>query len=252
MYNDDNIKMKFIILPLAEYNYYNDKNQIIRVAYEDKLIDCPLIPTYYIPDPSEHLALILCDDQFLSSYIDSEHSKYKPGIINDNGDLSNFGFVFSFLINKHQKISTTYPVCSNVGFSINEVDMSKDDKVSAAIVPYSNRDYTNTDKTDDTMFDNVGFFINKSGNILIRSKGASLTMGEEGIHIGGPVFWDQTAHDKGIMQDNTLHDFIGSTIPTYVLSLKELPNFNKILSIGDVGQKIIRMTNKFKNFTRAL
>lgn len=245
MYIDEKEVMKYYILPMADYNYFNDHQQIIRVKHEDKLLDCYLVPTPYMPDPDIHYVLIVSDEHFLyNNVIDTDRAKYKPGIIDEHGNLGDIGFAFAFLINRNQKVSTTHTSSPNSGFSVTKIDMSDEQKVAMALTPHSDIDYTNTDKKDDPRYNSIGCFINKDGSILIKSKGASITMGEEGIHVGGQVFWDHTAHDKGIMQDNSMHDIIGSTIPTYVLSIKELPNFNKILSIADIGQKIINTTTK--------
>lgn len=243
---------------IASTNYYNDIHKIVRIEFNKRQFDFKLINSIEVPNPTKHIAIVITSDEFLNEThcISTERESYLPGYIDINGNLSNLPMGYVYLVNKKQTISTTNPGCGGAGFSISKTNMFDLDNVSIAISPSTDRDYTNIEKSDKDIKDSsIGFFINKDNTILIKSKGSSITMGEEGIYFGGSVSWESSEHQREWLMDNPFHRFIPATIVTIPISIPEIPNLNKFAQIANLALKVkdvIDVSSSVANLTKVI
>lgn len=241
MFNPDSkFQLKAFITSLAPINYFNDKHKIIRIQFKSNMFDFKYMGGNIVPNPNKHIALVVTSEEVLndSNSIIGERENFLPGIIDKEGNLTNLSMGFVYIISKDQEISRSNPTSGGAGFAIRKTNMFDLDQVAVAISPPLDKDYTNTEKDSYSEDKSVGVFMNNDGTILIKSKGSSLTMGEEGIYIAGDVSWESTAHQKEWMMDNTLKDFIPSTIVTFPLSMPALPNIAKFAQIAEGARKV--------------
>jgi len=160
------------------------------------------------------------------------------------------GYVYA--ISKNQEISRTNPTAGGAGFSIRNTNMFDLGKVSIAISPPLDKDYTNTEKDSYIEDKSVGIFINNNGTIVIKSKGSSITMGEEGIYMGGNISWESASHQKEWMMDNTFKDFIPSTIVTFPIAIPSLPNISKFAQLAEGARKVRSVIERTKDIIEVL
>jgi hypothetical protein len=120
----------------------------------------------------------------------------------------------------------------------------KDQVVYALSPPLEGKDYTTKEAESDLNADSVGIFINMNGTILIKSRGGSITCGDEGIHIGGRLITESSTIDTGPLSDNTVSDLIGSALPTAVISWPKLPNIGVIANVAEASRKFISIGDK--------
>ena len=240
MNTDTKFQLKAFITQIADMNYYNDIHKIIRIKFKENKYDFKYIGEYIVPNPTKHIALVVTSEEALGDAyaIDKDRDNFLPGIIDNMGNLTNLSMGYVYVISKDQEVSRTNPSSGGAGMSIGRTNMFDLEKVTIAISPSLDKDYTNTEKDPYLEDKSVGIFMNNDGTILIKSKGSSITMGEEGIYIGGNVHWESATHAKEWMMDNTFADFIPSTIVTFPLSIKELPNIAKFAQIGEGARKV--------------
>lgn len=240
MNTDSKFQLKAFITKIADINYYNDTHKIIRVQFKDNRYDFKYMGGPVVPNPTKHLALLITSEEALGDAyaIIGERENFLPGIVDTVGNLTNLSMGVAYLVSKDQEIARTNPSAGGAGIAISKTNMFDLEKVAIALAPPLDKDYTNTDKEQNLEDKSVGVFINNDGTILVKSKGSSITMGEEGIYIGGNVHWESAAHSKEWMMDNTLADFIPSTIVTFPISIKELPNIGKFSQIAEGARKV--------------
>jgi hypothetical protein len=236
----DKYQLKAYIASIAFTNYYNDVHKIIRIEFNKRWFDFKCITEIEVPNPIKHVVMIITYDEYLNqtNSISEERTNYLPGIKNKEGELDDLPFGIAFLIPKKQTVVRTNPNSGGAGMTISNTNMFDLDKVAIAIAPSLNKDYTNNDENPDREHKNIGIFINNDGTILIKSKGSSITMGEEGIYIGGDVAWESSEHQREWMMDNTFQRFIPSTIVTFPISMPELPNIAKFAQIANGARKV--------------
>jgi hypothetical protein len=116
------------------------------------------------------------------------------------------------------------------------------DKVQIAISPPSIRHYTNNESVSGPQDNNesFGIFMNND-TVLIKSRGGSITLSDDGVHLGGPIAFESTQFSKDLMADNFLSSIIPSAFPTCILSMQQLPNFQQFMRIAESAQKIINV-----------
>ena len=240
MNTDSKFQLKAFITKIADINYYNDNHKIIRVQFKENKYDFKYLGGHVVPNPSKHLALLITSEEALGDAyaINGERESFLPGIIDKIGNLTNLSMGSVYVVSKYQEIVRTNPSAGGAGMAISKTNMFDLEKVSIAITPPLDKDYTNTDKEPNLEDKSVGVFINNDGTILIKSKGSSITMGEEGVYIGGNVHWESAIHSKEWMMDNTLADFIPSTIVSFPVAIKELPNIAKFAQIAEGARKV--------------
>jgi hypothetical protein len=246
-------QLKIFGAKIADINYFNETHKIIRVEFDRKFYDFKFLGGYEVPNPSRHMAVVSTTEKVMSGVgISEERLSLLPGYANKEGSVIDLplGFVTIFPIN--QVSSTTYPNSGSAGFSINKTNMFDLDKASIAISPPLNKDYTNSDIDDDNKNQSVGIFMNSDGTILIKSKGASITMGKEGLFFAGKVGWDSSVQEQEWQADNPLAPFLGSTIPTYVAAFSKLPNLGKFAQMALGSKKIRDVVSKGKKIGTAL
>jgi hypothetical protein len=173
-----------------------------------------------------------------------------PGYDNPNGKIATIPAGIAMLINKKQSIQTADPQTGSAGFAISNTNMFDQNKIRMSIAPPQSKDYTNNTKNEDDS-NKVGIFFNDN-SILIRTAGASFTLGDEGVHIGGKVHWENTKHEKEIMVDNSFHGLIPQTIPTAAVSIPQIPNFGKFANIANAATKMISVVDKISNVGSAI
>lgn len=247
---DSEKKLEFWLLEIAELeNYYNPKHQIIRVKYGSDFFDLKCSPGFTVPNRRDHLVIAMLEEKFFQTYsiVTEEQLNFPPGLKDKQGRIKEIPMGVCFLTPKRQTLSTTNPQNAHAGFTISSTNMFDLDNVTVAVTPpLPGKDYTTLEDSfsGDINNESVGFFINKQGTILIKSTGASLTLGREGIHIGGRLASESSIKDTGVMSDNPLARLVPSTIPTAGVSIPKLPNMGTISSIANAGAKFIEITDK--------
>lgn len=243
----DKQSMGFTILEMPPSNFYNDRHQIVRVKYKGKFFDFRAFPTNFNPNPSDHLVLALVEEGALEGDgVHASREQMPPGLIDKQGNLASIPPGFCFFVAKRQKINTTNPQNGGASFSVSQTNMFDPEKVVVAVSPYlKGRDYTTKDEANgDVNDESIGFFVNRDGTVLIKSMGASITMGKEGIHLGGRLFQESSAVETGPLSDNSIGDMIGSTIPTAGAAWPKLPNFGYIANIVNSSRKFVEIVDK--------
>lgn len=233
-------QLKAYVANIASINYYNDVHKIIRIEFNKRWYDFKCISENEVPNPTKHVALVFSSDEHLSetNAISGERENLLPGIKDSNGNLANLSLGLVFIMPKKQTVVRTNPNSGGAGMTISRSNMFDLNKVAVAIAPPIDKDYTNTEKDAFLEDKNIGFFINNDGTILIKSKGSSITMGEEGIYIAGNVSWEKSEHQREWLMDNTFQRFIPQTIVTFPISFPELPNIAKFAQIALGAAKI--------------
>ena len=240
---------KFYVLELDASNYYNPKHQIARIKYKGKRIDMRINPGTENPNPQDHLVLVMAPEKTIEyEEVDTNRYDLPPGMASSDGDVGNIQQGVCFLIDKRQRVNTTAPQNGQAGFSVSSTNMFDPENVVAVMAPRMvDRDYTSVDQPDqDPNYGSIGIFMNRDGCILIKSTGSSITMGKEGIHIGGRLFLESSARETGPLSDNTISDLIGSTIPTAGAAWPKLPNIGQIAQYANAGMKFVKIAEAAK------
>jgi hypothetical protein len=248
---DSKYQLKTFIAPIADTNYYNEKQKIIRVLKDGEQFDCKYLGNFVHPHPNDHLALVVTCEEFIqkTQSVTEERKNFLPGIINKVGDLTDIVFGFVFPISINQEVSGTNASCGGAAFAIENTNMFDPDKISIALSPPLNVDYTNNDKKIDKKDLSNGVFINKDGTVLIKSGPSSITMGEEGIYFGGDIHWASADHNREWMRDNTLAKFIPLTLVTIPMSMPEIPAIEKFAKLANGANKVISVCTKAAKIT---
>lgn len=239
-----------LLLELDGSNYYNPRHQLVRVIYKTKRFDLRLKHSYMMPSPQDHLILVTIREDYLDDNegIPQERLNYLPGILDEQGTVATIPRGWCELIDKRQFEMGANPQNGSAGFSVSNTNMFDPDKLAVAITPpLKGRDYTSLEESNgDIKDENIGFFINKDGTVLIKAAGGSITIGKEGLHLGGRLFQESSAAETGPLSDNTIGDLIGSTIPTAGAAWPKFPNFGYIANIANAGMKFIEVADKAK------
>lgn len=243
---DSKYQLRSFICEITDSNYYNEKHQIIRIKIGDKLYDCKYLGLPIYPHPNDYVALVITCDEFIkkTKSIVKDRLSFLPGIINRNNDLDDIYFGIVYPISKRQTVAGANPTCGGASLAIESTNMFDPDKIALALTTPLNVDYTNKDKTTDFKDFSNGVFINKDGTILIKSGPSSITMGEEGIYLGGNIHWESADHAKEWMRDNTLSKFIPLTLVTIPIAMPEVPLIEKFQRIANVANKVVSICTK--------
>lgn len=242
--------LQFYLGELAEKNYYNEKHHIVRIKFNNSYFDMHLYGyTIEKPDPKYHLVIFLGSERMIGNYALNENDLKQPPGIDMSSDINKVPFGIAFLINKTQKLTTTNPPTGTAGFAIRNTNFYDQDKVRVSLTPPLDKDYTSIDSDIEAdRNDNIGIFINDD-TILIKTRGSSITLGDEGMHVGGEVSWENASHGKGIMMRNQFAELIPSSIPTAVLATPNIPNISEILMFAEAGQRVLSVVNKAAKIT---
>jgi len=233
---------------LAPSNYYNPRLAVVRVASivrDGEFVDYKLAPTWYPPNPKNHRILLVAMREQMDSFgVSKERLALPPGIENNTGSTADIPMGAAFIIDRNQRLNVVANQTGSTAFSISNTKANEDDVIKVALTPPLSKDYTNEDglstngKHDDS--NEIGLWMTNDV-VFIRSRGAQITLGDEGIHLGGKIHWESTTHSKEIMQDNFIHQLIPSTIPTAAISIPQLPNFGMIAQIAEAANKVINI-----------
>lgn len=248
MVDTENRSWNFYILELASTNFFNPTHSILRVGYKGKFFDLRAMVGVENPSPADHLALVIAPSRTIDcEEVKSERLDYPPGVISPSMDLGRVPLGFAFLIDKRQRINTTNPQSGSAGMAISSTNMFDPEKVVMALSPrLLDRDYTTLKDNVDSNMGSIGLFVNRDGTVLLKSTGAAITLGKEGVHIGGRLFHESSTVDTGVLSDNTFADMIPSTIPTAGVAFPKLPNFGQIANIANAGRKFMEVSQKIK------
>jgi len=239
-----------LLLEMDSNNYYNPRHQLVRVIYKAKRFDLRLKHSFIMPNPNDHLVLVTINEDYLQDNegIPDERLDLIPGYVDSQGVLATIPRGWCELIDKRQFEMGANPQNGSAGFSVSNTNMFDPEKLAVAITPpLKGRDYTSLEESNgDVKDENIGFFINKDGTVLIKAAGGSITIGKEGLHLGGRLFQESSAAETGPLSDNTIGDLIGSTIPTAGAAWPKFPNFGYIANIANAGMKFIEVADKAK------
>jgi hypothetical protein len=242
-------KWGFYVMELPNINFFNPTHSIIRVKRQSNYYDLKAIVGVENPNPVDHLCLVVAPERTIDTkYLAQDRLDFPPGLKSLDYSLADVPLGFAFLIDKQQRIKTTNPQSGSAGMSVSGTNMFDPEKVLLAISPrLPNRDYTTLkDQNSDPNADSVGLFINRDGTVLLKSTGGAITLGKEGVHIGGRLFHESSSVDTGILSDNTISDLIPSTIPTAGAAYPKIPNFGQIANIANAGAKFVQVATAAK------
>jgi hypothetical protein len=249
-----NTKVEFWMLEIADTeNYYNARHQIIRVTHGGGYYDIKCSPGHIVPNQKDHLVICILPENYFNRIdgLSEEELNYPPGTLSKAGGMSRISQGIALLTPKRQTLSTSNPQSAGGSFAMSDVNMFDMDNVCVAVTPpLPGRDYTTLDdqNSGDVNNESVGLFINKQGTILIKSVNGSITLGKEGVHVGGKFKADASVKDTGFLTENPLSKIIPSTIPTAWASAP-IPNMGAIASITNASMKYIEATDKAVKIT---
>jgi hypothetical protein len=245
-------ELRTFLLNLANKNYYNATHDIIRVEHptrEGRYFDVYFNHNIEVPNPSQHRVILFATEDILgeNNIISDERIDLLPGQLK-NGSIAKIPTSIAMLVNMKQLIRVSSPQTGSTGFSLSKINMFDEDKIRISISPPIDKTYTNQIKNESD--DNpIGIFINDD-SVMIRTRGGSITLADEGIHFGGKIYWESTKHGKEIMMDNPLHGIIPQTIPSAIISIPQIPNFNMIAQIADGALKVIDVLGKVTKISK--
>jgi hypothetical protein len=243
----------FYILELVSDFPYNPIHQIARVRYKGRSVDLRINSGTEVPNHQNHLVLAIVPERVMeTAEVPEERLGLPPGLASGDGTIAAVPQGICFLIDKRQTVKTTNPQNGQASFSISNTNMFDLNNIMTAVSPaFIDRDYTTIDKNKaDPNVGSVGMFINKQGTVLIKSTGGSITIGKEGVHIGGRLFQESSAIDTGALADNTFADLIPSTIVTFPVSFPKILNHGYLVNIANAGMKFIEITDKARAVSR--
>jgi hypothetical protein len=243
-YNSVKSEMEMFMTDLHDSNYYNPRLSVVRIASpvaDGQFYDYRLSATWFPPNPKAHRILLIAAREQMSDFgLSEERLELVPGLEKD-GTPAEIPMGTAFIIDRNQRLNTVDNQTGSTAFSISNTKANEDNVIRVALTPPLMKDYTNNDSEDQDE-NQVGLWITDNV-VFLRSRGAQVTLGDEGIHIGGKQFWENTAHSKEIMQDNFIHQLVPSTIPTAAISIPQLPNFGMIAQIANAANKVINILN---------
>jgi hypothetical protein len=235
---------KVYLAELAKKNYYNPFDQIIRVDFNGRIIDFRLGGNVIeVPNPEKHVVLIVAPEEVMDKINNSQiNEDLLPGYVDANFTPAEIPIGAAFLIHKGFVVSGTNPQNGSAGFAMDNTNMFDLNKVRISISPSIEKPYTNND-LNEAQGQNIGVFMNDN-TVLVKSRGASLTLGEDGVHIGGKVFWESSKHNKEWIVDNPFAGFVPETIITFPVSIPYIPNIGAITNMANAGRKVINVIGK--------
>lgn len=244
---------RFFLLEMTDTNYYNERLQIIRVVFEGHAFDFHMAHRPYVyPNPNYHKVLLGTIGKALEGKgIGDSRLLLPPGHLSET-ELAKIPFGWAFLVDFRQHNAGSNPQSGSAAFNLENINMFDRDKLEGSLGPAMDKDYTNNDKDqEDPDSLAIGIFWNHDA-IMLKSRGGAITLGDQGIHIGGKVAWEYSKYNKDVMMDNSLHGIIPQTIPTALVSIPQLPNFAKFVQFADTGQKFINVAQKAGKASQAI
>lgn len=250
--NQGNIK--FFIAELADDNYYNNEQHLVRIKLSDetsqRYFDFYLLESTGYPNPSDHYALVATLEDTISGkdhVIDAGDPRIDlpPGYANETDLIDEVPWGFVWLINKRVKVDTTNMNDTSAGMHNTTADLpSKKENIKYSLSPALKRDYTTTRSKDqgDLNNESIGIFVTDN-SVILKSEAASIVLGPQGISILGDKFESSTKGGRGMMQDNPFAGWIPSTMMTVPLGIPWIPNYNFILGVGQAANIMVKGMN---------
>lgn len=240
-------ELQYRLMEIYPVNGFNDRQGIIRVSEPGKDVwrDFRLAHSFFHPNPNQFMCVVLTDSYTLTKEGLSEDSlKLPPGWSNKNGTISSISAGLAYLVSKNQQISGADPQSGSAPLAMSNTNTFDSDKIKISISPALSKSYTNNSQNN-TDHNKVGIFMNDD-TVVIRSAGGAVTVGQEGVHIGGRIYLQSDKKSKDLVMDNPFHGLFGTTVvpPIYILALPELPNIGTIAQIANIGYKLITTAEK--------
>ncbi len=253
VYNEDNEQLKTVVAELDTENYYNNAQNIVRIKIKDTngddqrvmYYDFPLIFTGEYPNPGLHYVLVFTYDSVLDNkkngiLTDDPRLQYPPGYSSSDRLSSKISAGYCILVASNIKNNTT---SHNVGHATNfnsgaNLPSNKDD-IRYSFSPTLNKSYTTTESSykGNKDLDNIGLFITDN-SIILKSEGGEIILGPDGVSILGPQTATATVSTMGVMMTNPLSTILPETLLTFPASIKNIPNVDFIMSIGNTVNRI--------------
>jgi hypothetical protein len=233
-----------------EPKFYNPYHRILRIIFRGGQYDIKCNPGFSVPNSKRHLVLAHVPPKYfeVNDPLTDDRLQFLPGLLSKAGALADLPRGWCELMSIQQEISTGNPGNASAGFTISNTNMFDLENVSLAVTaPLSGRDYTTTVAGDNSTGDlnNLGFglFINNQDTVVLKGPGGSITIGKEGIHIGGRLATESSTRDTGFLSDNTISDIVGSMFATAAAAWPKMPNMGQIASIANAASKFISITS---------
>jgi len=252
-YKDTNRSTKMIIAEIADENYFNNFQNIIRIKIKEthgtnpiyKYYDFPLLYNGEYPNPILHKVLIFTYDTILDKMSEGmlqsdELLKYPPGYRNEDGLLSNISNGYCVLLNQRIKNNVTATAIGDAdGFNSDAKLASNKDEIRYSFSPSLNYDYTTTENeyNGNKNYDNIGIFITDN-SVKIKSRGGEIVVGPDGISLRGQKSETHQIDLAGLIMKNPLAQIFPETLLTFPLSIKNIPNLNQYIEIGNSVKRI--------------
>ena len=258
MRNEAASNLTTILAELAEVNYYNNSQNIVRVKIGDtdemvKYFDIPLVFTGEFPNPEQHYVVMIVDDSIISELKyailpGDDEIDLPPGYYGDNlNQILTPGQ--AWLINKKIKQNTTNLNVGDINNFNSDANLSSDEElIRYSFSPPLNKDYTTTedqyvgDKNDDS----IGVFITDN-SVLLKSAAGSIMLGPDGISFGGKQVATATVSGNGIMKKNPIGTIMPETMMTFLASIQYIPNMDYILAVGNTVNRTVHTSIAIKN-----
>jgi len=257
--NDDYI---MIMAQLADDNYYNNAQNLVRVKIGDgkdlKYYDLPLMPTDEYPNKDIHYVVVMIRENKLDEVKDailpdSPYLNMLPGYSAVNQLRSSVTAGYCWLVNRRIKRNVTkYNVGQAGNFNLNANLTSEPENVRYSISPSLNKSYTTTvdEYKGDIDNDNIGIFVTDN-SVMLKSGAGSIILGPDGISLLGERTETQTTGTFGAMKRNP----IGTMVPTTIVSpfaIEFIPNLDMIVVIGNSVNRVAQYTKAIGTATTAV
>jgi len=257
----NNGNYQFFMAELADINYYNNNQRIIRIKLGESEQDTRYYDIYFVngydyPNPDDHYVLVAATATLTDTLTNAirpgqDQLNHPPGYKDETTLSDEIPMAFGWLVNKKVKVDTTNNNDSSVGIFNSKASLPADPKkIKYSLSPALDKDYTTTkaDSTSDLNNESVGIFVTDN-SVLIKSTAGAILVGPEGISLLGNKFESNTKGGRGMMQDNPFAGWIPSTMMTVPLGIEMIPNYNAILQIGTAGRIVSKGMASIKKLT---
>lgn len=240
----ENSKLRMFVTELADINYYNNMQKIIRVKVGDSEhntfhYDVYLSESNVYPNPEDHRALVITNQDIINEstngmLLNDPKLDLLPGYKNERELNDNMLFGYAILLNRKITNNTTgYNDASTASFNREARNPEDSNNIKYSLSPGLNKSYTtvNTAVDSDPNYENIGVFITDN-SVLLKSHGGSILLGPEGISMLGLENHSHTKGGQGIMMDNPFSGWVPATVMTVPLGIEMIPNYNEIIGFG--------------------
>jgi len=263
MIQQTNNNLTMFMAELANDNYYNNAQSLVRVklsqGHSTKYIDLPLVSTHEFPNPTIHYVLILATENILEDLSDvilpgDSRLNNIPGYTTNTRLSSTISKAFCWLVSRRIKNNVSnYNVGHTGNFNTDSNSIDDKDNIRYSLSPGLNKSYTTTvdQYKGNINNDNIGIFMTDN-SIVLKSAGGSIILGPDGISLLGPRTETMTTGTFGVMQKNPLGTIIPETMMTFPAAIKYIPNLDMIASIGNTVNRMVKLSEAMGTVTSAV